>query len=359
MDPLFIGQDEGGHRLELTEEDFETHLHGVGASRSGKSKLIEWVAREFIRRNQGFCLIDPHGSLYDDLLQWLTYLRPRREIVLFNPSYQQRIVGFNPFRFRDAALSTQVDRLMRATLKAWGATSTDETPRLERWLRCGFHTLLERRLPVPALEFVLGWKYPHVRSYLASQVESTLIRGELEKLASYTRPQDFDSQVESSWNKLFRILSSKELIRLMGVPSNAIDVEQIVDRGQILLVNLQPSPFFSREQARLVGTLLIDEMWSILDQRKRVGQRKVKPFFLVIDEFQKYLTPDVSDMLDEGAKRGLHLMLFHQRLDQLRERDPEAYNAVTTNARIKLVFGGLNREDARTMAEQMFPGQIA
>src|SRR5437879_611525 len=29
-----------------------------------------------------------------------------------------------------------------------------------------------------------------------------------------------------------------------------------------------------------------------------------------------------------------------------------------TNARVKAVFGGLSREDARTMAEQIFPGQI-
>jgi len=358
MQPLLIGKTEDGKRLELTAEDFETHLHGVGASRSGKSKLIEWIAREFVRRGQGFCLIDPHGSLYDDLLQWLTYLRPRQQIVLFNPSYQHRIVGFNPFRLRDGALSTQVDRLMRATLKAWGATSTDETPRLERWLRCGFHTVLEERLSVSALELLLGWKYPQVRNHFASRAESPLIRGEWDKLASYTRPQDFDGQVESTWNRIFRFLSSKELVRLMGVPSNAIDVEQIVEKGQILLVNLQPSPFCSREQVRLVGTLLIDEIWSVLDQRKRHGAQKPESFFLVIDEFQKYLTPDVADMLDESAKRGLHLLLFHQRLDQLRERDPEAYNAVTTNARLKLVFGGLNREDARTMAEQMFPGQI-
>src|SRR5580765_3243856 len=76
------------------------------------------------------------------------------------------------------------------------ATSTDETARLERWLRCSFHTLLEQRLPLPALELLLAWKYPHVRSYFASRTESTLVRGELEKLASYTRPQEFDGQIE-------------------------------------------------------------------------------------------------------------------------------------------------------------------
>jgi hypothetical protein len=356
--PLFIGRTESEDQLLLSADDLSTHVHGIGATRSGKSKLIEWMARDLIRDGRGFCLIDPHGSLYNDVLEWLTYLRPRRHIVLFNPSHTDRIVGFNPFRTRNGSVSVQVDRLMRATLKAWGATSTDETPRLERWLRCGFHTLLEHGLPFPTLELLLSWKYPEVRAYFASRLSTPIIRDEWERLEVYKRPQDFDGQVESSWSRLFRFLAAKELVRLLGVPSNALDVEEIINQGHILLVNLQPSEALSREQARLIGTLLLDEIWSICDQRRRKDVQNFNQFFLIIDEFQRYLTPDVPEMLDEAAKRGLHLFLFHQRLDQLRERDPEAYNAVTTNARIKLVFGGLNREDARTMAEEIFPGQI-
>ena len=98
MKSLFLGKTEDGERLELGPEDLETHVHGVGASRTGKSKLIEWIAREMIRARQGLCLIDPHGFLYDDLVRWLAYLTPKREIILFNPSSEDRIVGFNPFR---------------------------------------------------------------------------------------------------------------------------------------------------------------------------------------------------------------------------------------------------------------------
>src|SRR5260370_27141177 len=63
-------------------------------------------------------------------------------------------------------------------------------------------------------------------------------------------------------------------------------------------------------------------------------------------------------MLDQAAKYGIHLFLFHQHLSQLRQLDEQAYGAVMTNARSKAVFGGLSREDARTMAEEIFPGQI-
>lgn len=42
---LFIGYTEDGSKLQLTEDDLETHVHGIGSSRSGKSKFIAWIAR--------------------------------------------------------------------------------------------------------------------------------------------------------------------------------------------------------------------------------------------------------------------------------------------------------------------------
>jgi hypothetical protein len=50
-------------------------------------------------------------------------------------------------------------------------------------------------------------------------------------------------------------------------------------------------------------------------------------------------------------------LLFHQHLSQLKAVDLNAYGAMS-NARIKLVFGGLSREDARLMAEEIYPGQV-
>ena len=61
MKSIFIGKDEDGQPIRLGDRELETHVHGIGASRTGKSKLVEWITREMIRNRQGFCLIDPHG----------------------------------------------------------------------------------------------------------------------------------------------------------------------------------------------------------------------------------------------------------------------------------------------------------
>jgi TraM recognition site of TraD and TraG len=358
LKPLFIGYAEDGSRLELTAEDLETHVHGVGASRTGKSKLVEWMVREMVRARQGFCLFDPHGFLYEDILRWLTYVRPNREIVLFNPSSGNRVVGFNPFRRSQGDLGTQAGRRVKATVKAWGQNDSDETPRLERVLRCLYQALMEQDHSLEVSSYFLNWQEKAIRDHLIGKVVTPMIRDEWKEISALTRLPDFLGQVESARNRLFRFLGSDQIRRIVGLNTNNLDLEEIVAEGKILLVNLQPSENIDEEQGRLLGTLLLNELWEV-GMRRRRGAEGQKPtdFFIIVDEFQKFLTPDIPAMLDQAAKYGFHLFLFHQHLAQLEELDAQVYGSLT-NARTKLVFGGLSRGDARRMTEEIFPGQV-
>jgi type IV secretory pathway TraG/TraD family ATPase VirD4 len=82
------------------------------------------------------------------------------------------------------------------------------------------------------------------------------------------------------------------------------------------------------------------------------------PFFVFIDEFSHFVTKDACEILDGGRKFGLHLILAHQHLGQLREKDPEVYYSTLTNARTKIVFGGLNDEDVDLIAKELFTGEF-
>lgn len=345
--------------LQLTDDDLVTHVHGVGASRTGKSKLIEWIARDWIQNRQGFCLIDPHGHLYNDLLSWLTYIGCAADVVLLNPSYGDRVVGFNPFQRGSGDQGARVDRLIKTTLRAWGATDADETPRLERWLRCIYHPMVEQGHSLEAVRYLMSWKHKEIREHITSSITVDVIQDEWDGLAGYKKAAEFDGQLESSRNRLFRFLTNRPVRRMMGLPFNNIDIEDIIASGKILLVNLQPSDSLSEENARLLGSLLLNEIWEVGKRRvKPSGGRRLSAFPVVVDEFQKFLTPDIPLMLNEAAKYGIHLFLFHQHLSQLRQEDEKFFASVMTNARIKIVFGGLMRDDAILMARELFPGQI-
>ena len=66
MRSLLLGYDALGRPIRLTPEERKTHMHVIGSSGSGKSKFLESMMRGDLQNRQGFCLIDPHGELYED-----------------------------------------------------------------------------------------------------------------------------------------------------------------------------------------------------------------------------------------------------------------------------------------------------
>jgi hypothetical protein len=102
--------------------------------------------------------------------------------------------------------------------------------------------------------------------------------------------------------------------------------------------------------ARLLGTLLVNEFFLVAKTRAE-GAR---PFYLAIDEFENYVTQDIADILDQGHKFGLRLILAHHSLEQLKEQNQRVYAAVMQNAKIKIMYGGLTYENAEILAKELF-----
>ena len=59
-------------------------MHVLGSSGSGKSRFLEWMIRGDLRNRQGFCLIDPHGELYDATAAYCARHVLDRDLILLN-----------------------------------------------------------------------------------------------------------------------------------------------------------------------------------------------------------------------------------------------------------------------------------
>jgi type IV secretory system conjugative DNA transfer VirD4/TraG family protein len=142
----------------------------------------------------------------------------------------------------------------------------------------------------------------------------------------------------------------------MGLPERSIDLQQIMDEGKILLVNLATSDQLSHENARVFGALLINEFFECAKRREKLpnGNDPV-PYYLYMDEFADFVSLDSAKMLDEVRKFGLFTVLAHQRFGQLNDN---MIDAVLTNCTIKAVFGGLPYETAKLMAQELFIGEL-
>ncbi len=314
-------------------------MHVIGSSGSGKSKFLEWMIRGDLRSRQGFALLDPHGTLYNEVLAYCAHHVLNRDIILLNLSAPTAIVGFNPFQKSNAAsVSVQVDRRIAATMHAWNVESTDQTPTLERTLRLIYTVMLDQNLGLPQVQHLIDFNARDIRSHLVDQLNSPLVQAEWRELQQL-KAREWRDEILSAKNRLFRFLTSPALTRFMGLPERTLDLKAIMDEGKILLVNLAPSDELSEENARVFGALLVNEFFECARRRQKDALgRDPKPYYLYMDEFQSFVSLDIADMLDQVRKFGLFTILSHQRFGHL---DENITDAVLTNCRIKAVFGGL------------------
>jgi hypothetical protein len=356
MRTLHLGYDATSRPVLLSSGDRKTHTHVVGSSGSGKSKFLEWMIRGDLRNHQGFCVIDPHGKLYHDVLNYCAHHVVSDDIILLNLSEPDAVIGFNPFRrSSDGDVSVQVDNRITATVHAWNVANTDQTPTLERILRLVYTAMLEQDLGLPQVQHLIDFNAQEIRGHLIGRIENPLIRKEWREIQAL-RGADWRAEVLSTKNKLFRLLTSETLARVMGIPERTLNLQEIMDQGKILLVNLASSRYLSKSNARVFGALLVNEFFECALRRTPQGDGKdPAPYYLYLDEFQNFVSLDLTEMLDEVRKFGLFLVMAHQRFGHL---DENMIDAVLTNCQIKAVFGGLPTKTARLMAEEMFLGKL-
>jgi hypothetical protein len=317
--------------VNLTKDDLLTHVHGYGLTRSGKSKLIEYICRQLIRFQKPFCFFDRHGRSYWDLLKWMVTMKYERPIIPFNPSWIPRIVGFNPFLTEytdEARLMTKAERLVTSTLRIWGAENPNQFSNIERWLRCIYYVILEQQRSVEDIRYFLYWKNKEERDRLTQDVRSQSIKDQLKDF--YSVPEwKFKQDIESTRNKLQKFIHP-QMRRVMGLPDNNIDPEAIVEHGFTLLCNFQAAEdeLIGGENTRVLGTLLLSELWESFRKRKNP-----KEYYLIIDECDQFIGPDIQQVLNEAAKTGLHIFLFHQHEGQIKE-----VAGAMKNAQTKIMF---------------------
>ncbi|MBM3303108.1 MAG: DUF87 domain-containing protein, partial [Deltaproteobacteria bacterium] len=132
----------------LSDKDRSTHTHIIGTSGAGKSKLMEHMIRSDIDRGNGLCLIDPHGDLYRETMEYATRKRLDRKVIPIDPNDEAWAVGINYLEYDPNLRSStsHASEVMNGIAKVFGGENPDIAPRLQRWMRNALIPLIERQL---------------------------------------------------------------------------------------------------------------------------------------------------------------------------------------------------------------------
>ena len=310
----------------LTPEILRTHMHVLGSTGVGKSFFLEAAIKSLILQGFGVALLDPHGDLYDRILSfcaWLSIRKPHlqlhRRVVPFDVSETRRMIGFNPIARNARVMTYQVVALMEAIRKCFGQGSFQETPRLARWLFNVAYALVSSGLTLVQAQHLVNPGPSSVRNAICARIANPRIRAEWEWLETM-KIDKREERIESTLNRIKPFVEHEIIRPILGQRTKTVDFPAILHDRKILLVNLARQNSISEDNQHLLGTLLVNELMTAAFGRR---PHERTPFFVFIDEFSHFVTKDACEILDGGRKFGLHLILAHQHLGQLREKDPE------------------------------------
>jgi hypothetical protein len=139
--PLKLGIVDGkGVELEMTPRMRSTHLYCCGSTGTGKSKMLESLVRQDIQNwhksKCGALIIDPHGSLYNSLINWLAWNEKYLKdvpIVPIDLRQKDWTIDYNVLRPRTVAdPAVVISNFVEAMAYVWGADGTQGTPLFAR-----------------------------------------------------------------------------------------------------------------------------------------------------------------------------------------------------------------------------------
>lgn len=317
--------------LNLASYDFEKHSFIIGASGSGKSKLISLLVDKLanspgLKQNYRVIVIDPHASLEHDL-------KGIQDSTVINFKGQDDGAELFGGTGTDISAATELTGTLFKSL-----LNEQHNPKLERVLRFSLYVLMTAQtMSLDALKrFVTDIEYrnqllDHVKGYVPENIVRFF-------------GTDFNEIRTKYYNEAISPIASlvdemQMQPSLAGNDQNATSLGQIINNNFLTTFSLNKVSMGEKVVKTIAG-LLIQQIF-LLAQARAFNQKVI----LIVDEVSVVQNPALSSILAEARKFGLSVILTQQYFGQI-EKDLQA--AIFTNVYNYYVFK-VSEEDARAL----------
>lgn len=317
--------------LHLPSYEFDKHSFIVGASGSGKSKLIQIIIDRLSRQasaqqNYRIVVIDPHASLEVDLRD----IPGTRIVNLGNESTQ-----LFPDENADISAATELTTTLFKSL-----LMDQDNPRLERVLRFSVYVLLSAQI----------MSLHHLKEFLTSLEFRTQVLEHVEGYVPHNLSQffatDYNQIRTQHYNEaILPIVSLVDEMQLQPslVGESAQGLASLVQANYLTVFSLNKMSMGDKAVKTVAG-LLIQQMFLLA--QSRVAPQKL---ILIVDEVSVVQNPAIASILAEARKFNLSIILTQQYFGQIDKKLREAILGNTVNYYVFRV----SNEDAEELADNI------
>lgn len=318
--------------LPLQSYDFDKHSFIIGASGSGKSKLIGLMisrlnAIEALRNNYRVIVIDPHASIEHDL----GHIK-NSNVVRFK-SENDGVELFSGSGDSDVSAATELTGTLFKSLLA-----NQHNPKVERVLRFSLFVLMTAQvMSLNSLKRLLtDIEY---RNQILTHVEDYVPKN----ITHFFKTDFNELRTQSYTEAILPLVSLVDEMQLQPALAeqneNTKPLAELVNDNFLTVFSLNKISM-GEKVVKTVAGLLMQQIF-LLAQARTFNEKII----LIIDEVSVVQNPAMAAMLAEARKYNLFVFLTQQYFGQI---DKDLQDAIFTNVTNYYVFR-VSEEDAKSL----------
>ena len=298
----------------MKNEDRFRHFYVIGQTGTGKSSIFQQMIRQDFKNGKGVGVVDPHGSLIEDLLPHVPKERVD-DVIIFDPSDTERPMGIN---ILEASSPEEMDAVAMDAMNIMIKIFDEETfgPRIQDYFRNGVLTLMadpEGSAITDVMRLFTDDSFqrakvkhvtnPVVKSFWTNQMAKTGAREKQEIIPYFAA-------------KFGQFITNGLMRNIIGQTQSSFNFAEVMNQEKILLMNLSKGTV-GDINSKLLGLIITSKIQIAAMARQQMAKEDRKDFFLYIDEFQNYVSDSIESILSEARKYRLGLNMAHQYISQI------------------------------------------
>jgi len=345
-------------KIHLRDSDRKGHLFCFGSTRIGKTKLIESMIEQDIRKGHSVVFFDPKGDIeiFSKIVQ-VTYEEKRQdELFLITPIFPEYSAKIDPlaYYYMPEELVSHVVSGIKAKEEFFINVANETT----MVIILSLLFFAKKKGVRPMINFnevrnLASWPdlknlETHLQYYDddpdAQEILSTL----KQILAS---PQDYFAKVSSSLRTVLTALSIGSVGTIIG-KAKANEFIKRLEQGKKVIVVVQTGSLLTRKTAHIVARVLLSMIQSFVGRIYLSGRQINPPLCLYLDEASNLLYMGVEDIFNKAGGAGVWVHAFTQSIADIEaEIDEAPARKILDNANTKIFMRVNDPTTAEYIAE--------
>jgi len=304
--------------IRMKTEDRFRHFYVIWQTGTGKSSILQVMARQDFANWEWVCIIDPHGDLARDLMPFIPRERAD-DVIIFDPSDLDRPIGLN---LLEANSDEEKELVAMDALNIMIKLFWNEIfgPRLQDYFRNAVLTLMDYPQWWAITDIVRLFTDVDFQKDRTRHVKNPIVKNWWDKTYASMWEREKSEIIPYFSAKFGQFITNKMMRNIIWQVKSSFDILDIMQNKKILLVNLSKWRLWDLN-SKLLGMILVSKIQMAAMRRDRIAKTERTDFYLYIDEFQNYVTDSIESILSEARKYRLSLNIAHQYLWQLEQSD--------------------------------------